>query len=200
MPTMTQYSRALDEIFELRRGFAYEADGVRASMAMARFPKSEREASAGQVVRMRAIARGERAALASYGALGDQPLRSCLVEAGIRSLSMHSWEAERSLGFPADTSGPAPEGVYEKAVASVLALRRAAAYERRLISAPLGYLSFPKSRINVVEEQAGRLMLAAQGHAEVAYAGVHSSALRSAMTTAGANTVFTRAEFEATLE
>ncbi|QNE48594.1 hypothetical protein F1C58_16165 (plasmid) [Glaciihabitans sp. INWT7] len=132
--------------------------------------------------------------------MNARSLSRCLAVAAIDGAGRDGWLGESAIGFSSDSSSPAPQELFSRAVEAVLALRRAAAYEIPILSAPTEFASFPKSRLSIVGEQISRLTSSAQGHTAVAYAGVFTTYLDRAMAAAGANTTFTRAEFEASIE
>lgn len=86
---------------------------------------------------------------------------------------------------------------YSKALDEVYRLRRALAYEARVVEAHLGYKTFPKTRRKIAEEQVERMRLCARGEAGVVYAGVNYTSLNAALRAAGASETLTRAQWEA---
>lgn len=61
---------------------------------------------------------------------------------------------------------------YSAALDEIYELRRALAYEARVVEAHYeDFKTFPKSRRRIAEEQVQRMRKAASGHAELAYAG-----------------------------
>jgi hypothetical protein len=67
------------------------------------------------------------------------------------------------------------------ALDEVWRLRRALAYEAAVLHATLGYKTFPKSRRWVTEDAEERMILAALGDSQIAYADVSDQSLRFAM-------------------
>lgn len=91
---LADYSRAIDEIFRLRRALAYEAGVVAAHLGYATFPKSRRAVAEGQIERMRAAARGE--AEVAYAGTSHLSLRHAMNEAGAsQTLTCGQWEERR---------------------------------------------------------------------------------------------------------
>jgi hypothetical protein len=89
---LPHYSRALDEIYRLRRALAYEAAVTAAHLDLKSFPKSRRKAAEGQVRRMRAAARGN--GREAYDASPLWALKSALLDAGADpGLTRQQWEA-----------------------------------------------------------------------------------------------------------
>lgn len=86
-------SRALDEIYALRRALAYEAACTVAHLGFKTLPKRARWVAEEQIGRMRAAARGEVA-----NAYSGQPRRSldaAMREAGAsETLTLSQWKAE----------------------------------------------------------------------------------------------------------
>lgn len=80
---------------------------------------------------------------------------------------------------------------FSNAVDEVFHLRRAIAYEAGVTAAHLTMKSFPKSRRAIAEEQIDRMRQSARGKAQVAYAGMNSLFLRTALKDAGADTTLT---------
>ena len=92
--TLSELTRALDEIYELRRLAAYEARVLEAHLDYKSFPKSRRTVAEDQVERLRRAARGG-ASLATSG-ISYLSLDGCLKSAGAEtSLTRHAWLAER---------------------------------------------------------------------------------------------------------
>lgn len=91
------YSRALDEIFRLRRALAYEAAITDAHLGLKTFPKSRRRAAENQISRMRDAARGR-----ARNAYAEPKIRATL------ALAMQLAEAEDALTrtqFEAEVDG-----------------------------------------------------------------------------------------------
>lgn len=86
------YSRALDEIFELRAALAYEARVIEAHLGLATFPKSRRGIAEEQITRMRAACRGD--VRESYWSVSPGVRDGLLVAAGASpTLTRGQWEA-----------------------------------------------------------------------------------------------------------
>lgn len=86
------YSRALDEIYELRAALAYEARVIEAHLQLATFPKSRRRMAEEQIARMRAACRGE--VRASYWSVSPGVRQGLMTAAGASpSLTRGQWEA-----------------------------------------------------------------------------------------------------------
>lgn len=91
------YSAALDEIFELRRALAYEAEGLSATLEYKSFPKSRRTVTEAQTERMREAARG--GVQHAYGGVYSAALDSALSRAGAPgTLTRHQFEAQKHIG------------------------------------------------------------------------------------------------------
>ena len=91
---LADYSRALDEIYALRRALAYEAQVLETHLLYKTFPKGRREIAVAQCARMKAAARG--LVDAAYVDKGSSTLRSALRLAGAEeTLTRAEWEAER---------------------------------------------------------------------------------------------------------
>jgi len=87
-------SRALDEIFELRRAMAYEAEVLLAHLDYATFPKHRRKFAEDSIRRLRQSACGH--VDVAYAGTSSLSLRGALLSAGApESLVRHQWEAER---------------------------------------------------------------------------------------------------------
>lgn len=85
---------------------------------------------------------------------------------------------------------------YSAALDEIWRLRRALAYEARVVEAHTGFATFPKSRRAIAHEQVRRMQAAARGEVEVVYAGTSRMSLDQAMTDAGAERTLTRYQFE----
>lgn len=66
---------------------------------------------------------------------------------------------------------------YSAALDEIYRLRRALAYEARVVETYLDYKSFPKTRRGVAEEQIKRMRASVIGGSESAYGGVHHRSL-----------------------
>jgi hypothetical protein len=84
---------------------------------------------------------------------------------------------------------------YSAALDEIYRLRRALAFEARVVEAHLGLKSFPKSRRRFAEEQVERMRESARGHAERVYAGRDYWKLDEALRSAGAG-FLTRHQWE----
>lgn len=101
---MSLYSRALDEISNLRRLLAYEAAVLDTHLEYATFPKSRRGVAIASGARMRMTANGHAAAVVS--GLSSRSLRSAMDEAGApETLTRWQWEAELPAAAPASRAG-----------------------------------------------------------------------------------------------
>jgi hypothetical protein len=88
---LAHYSRALDEVFVLRRALAVEARVTAAHLLLKTFPASRRFLAEQQVERMRESARGN--ASAAYYHMAGVALQNCLREAGAdEGLTRAQWE------------------------------------------------------------------------------------------------------------
>lgn len=87
-------SRALDEIWHLRRALAYEAAVNEAHLQLKTFPKSRRQIVLGQIERMREAARG--AVLRAYAGLHTQSIDGAMDRAGAEpTLTRGQWERQQ---------------------------------------------------------------------------------------------------------
>lgn len=66
---------------------------------------------------------------------------------------------------------------YSAALDEIYRLRRALAYEARVVETYLDYKTFPKSRRGVAEEQIARMRLTVGGNSQSAYGGISGWAL-----------------------
>ena len=87
----TLISALLDEVYDLRRGMAYEAQVVHATLGYATIPKTRRKTHEEQIERMRQAARGE--VFASHRGISHSAMTYALKEAGARDgLSRFAYE------------------------------------------------------------------------------------------------------------
>jgi hypothetical protein len=94
------YSKALDEIFLLRRAMAYEAGVAEAHADFKTFPKTRRPFVAAQVERLRAAARGD--VRKSYADKPSLTLRWALLNAGAsETMTRTEWERQAFGGSDA---------------------------------------------------------------------------------------------------
>jgi hypothetical protein len=197
---LAEYSRALDEIYMLRRAFALEAEYLEVTLRMKTFPKSRRRFSEDQVSHMRSYARGAGASL--FASMDRHSVRSAQEAAGTQAgPTVQSWveEEHNTRTLQGQVSTPVPSELLERAVAEIRMLRTVAARFSRLSEIPLDYSSFPKTRRSVTEEQMARLDLSAAGRVGIAYAGFDHHELYQALPSAGANPGLSRDQFEAEL-
>lgn len=88
-------SRALDEVYDLRRLVAYEACVRQADLGYATYPKSRRKVAEERIERLRQAARGD--ADVAIAGTSHLSLRQGLREAGAKDLLVRrSWENERT--------------------------------------------------------------------------------------------------------
>lgn len=92
---LEELSRALDEIFALRRALAYEARVIEAhTLDISRLGKNRREHLERCIVRLCAAARGD--VEATYAGVNRRSLERCMEDAGAENrLTRHSWLAEK---------------------------------------------------------------------------------------------------------
>jgi hypothetical protein len=198
---LAAYSRALDEIFFLRRAFAIEAGYLAVSLEMKTFPKSRRLYSENLVEEMRAFARGEGTAL--YRELRAHQLRWAQDSAGtLNGPTVDSWLAEEhtTRTLPGQEATEIDPELLARAVAEIRMLRTMAARFWLLSEVPLEYSSYPKTRLPVTVGQVERLKLCSHGKVGIAYAGFDDRELYEALPSAGAPYGLTRGMWEAELE
>jgi hypothetical protein len=196
--TLADYSRALDEIFNLRRAFALEAGYLVVTLTMKTFPKSRRRFSEDQVINMRTYAQGLGGPL--FASMDRFSLRHAQEEAGtVNGPTVESWllEEHNTRTLQSQVSTAIPVELLERAVREIRMLRTTAARFSRLLGIPTDYASFPKTRRSITEDQMARLDKAAAGRVQLAYAGFDSEELYRALPSAGANAGLTRDQYEA---
>lgn len=89
---------------------------------------------------------------------------------------------------------------YSAALDEVYRLRRALAFEARVVEAHTEYKTFPKTRRRFATEQVERMRMSARGRSELAYAGVNSYSLRAELLDSGGQETLTRSAFEAEVD
>lgn len=85
---------------------------------------------------------------------------------------------------------------YSAALDEIYRLRCALAYEAQVTEAHLDYVTFPKSRRQVAEEQVGRMRQAARGEVEPTYRQASSLSMKHCLAEAGASPTLTRHQWE----
>lgn len=99
-----------------------------------------------------------------------------------------------------DEGGTVPLALYRAALDEIWHLRRALAYEARVVEAQtLDVKALGKGRREILERQVGRMREAADGRVLVAYAGTSSRSLESEYERATGRQTLTRFEWESEL-
>jgi hypothetical protein len=197
--TLADYSKALDEIYALRRAIAYEATRLEDAVALKSYPRSGRGVVQYFVNEMRGYARG-----LSQGRerlmITDERMRWAREQMASEHVprDLAGWLSGLAVG-PAHLLEryPAPEELATLAWPELLRLRIGAMTFSAAIEYQLRFKTLPASKRQGLELSEARLWRSGLGSVHTAYRGVNRGDMDEAIRAAGASDGLTRSSFEA---
>jgi hypothetical protein len=198
-----EYSKALDDIYDLRVAAASEARIHQVHTDLAAFPKSRRDAAAASIARLCDATHQVNAPVTievESSQVGDDPRYEARVNIIALLLTRAGVDESETLDIAeAIVGGDLDEqvGHYLAASAEVAALRQILGEEADVIEGHLAFKSFPKSRRDIAEDQVRRMRAIAAGESiRHHYGYIHSRAVQHLLKDAGAPTGLTRGMWE----
>lgn len=197
------YSKALDDLYDLRVAAASEARIHEIHTDLAAFPKSRRAAAAASIARLRAATHqvnADAVFTVESSPVGEDPQHDAQVNILATLLTRAGVSEDRALDLAEQImDGDLDEqtGHYLAATAQVAVLRQMFGEEADVIEAHLAFKTFPKSRRDIAEYQIERMRgIAADESIRHHYGYINSRVVNTLLTEAGAPTGLTRGMWE----